>query len=77
MIKTTDIEKAAREYAMHVSTAPDKETHDWIISDFKAGAKWERDNGDITKLLTAVLACRNYIPIRLRREIARKLDFPF
>lgn len=76
-MKTYDIEKAAREYAMHASIAPDKETPDWIISDFKAGAKWERDNGEMKKLLYAVLSCKSYIPIKLRRAIAHVLDIPF
>lgn len=39
------IDKAAAEYAIHASKAPDKETPDWIVTDFKAGAKLERQNG--------------------------------
>ena len=38
-----EIDKAAREYAEKHSSAPDKETPDWIINDFKAGAKWAMD----------------------------------
>ena len=34
------IDKAALEYAKKHSDAPDKETPDWIINDFKAGALW-------------------------------------
>lgn len=34
------LEDAAREYATNHSNAPDQETPDWIIADFKAGAKW-------------------------------------
>src|SRR5436190_2003582 len=35
-----NIDKAALEYAQKHSSAPDKETPDWVIADFKAGAKW-------------------------------------
>lgn len=35
-----EIEKAAFDYAVKHSSAPDKETPDWIIADFKAGVKW-------------------------------------
>ena len=35
-----DIETASFEYATKMSSAPDKETPDWIQSDFKAGVKW-------------------------------------
>lgn len=34
-----DFEKAAREYAAKHSSAPDKETPDWIINDFLAGCE--------------------------------------
>lgn len=33
------LNNAASEYA-RTSTAPDKETPDWIKTDFKAGVKW-------------------------------------
>ena len=49
-----EIDQAAREYATHASNAPDKETPDWIITDFKAGAKWERENGESKKLLEVI-----------------------
>src|SRR6185437_11920610 len=44
-----DVEKAAFDYAVHHSAAPDKETPDWIIADFKAGAEWQKqqDNSAI------------------------------
>lgn len=32
------IDQQAREYAIHHSSAPDKETPDWIIRDWTAGA---------------------------------------
>lgn len=35
------LNEAAREYARDHSAAPDKETPDWIIDDFKAGARWQ------------------------------------
>jgi hypothetical protein len=35
-----NLDKAALEYAKNHSAAPDKETPDWIIADFKAGIKW-------------------------------------
>lgn len=38
-----ELDKAAREYAEKHSSAPDKETPDWIINDFKSGAKWAMD----------------------------------
>lgn len=72
-----EIDKAAREYATHVSKAPDKETPDWIVTDFKSGAKWEREHGESSKLLHAVCQHRNYIPIKLRRAILKHLDIPF
>lgn len=34
------IHAAAFKYATKMSNAPDKETPDWIIQDFKAGAQW-------------------------------------
>ena len=34
------VQAAAFDYATKMSTAPDKETPDWIIQDFKAGAQW-------------------------------------
>lgn len=34
----TYLDEAALEYAREHSSAPDKETPDWIITDFKAGA---------------------------------------
>jgi hypothetical protein len=37
-MKTLD--EAAIEYARNHSKAPDKETPDWIIADFKAGAEY-------------------------------------
>jgi hypothetical protein len=39
---------AAHEYATKMSSAPDKETPDWIELDFIAGVKWalERCAGD-------------------------------
>lgn len=79
MYKTqeSEVEKAAREYAMHASKAPDKETPDWIITDFKSGAKWEKENGEYKKLLLAVVGYRNYIPIKLRRKILEQLEIPF
>lgn len=73
----TEIDKAAMEYATHASSAPDKETPDWIITDFKAGAKWESEHGESYKLLDAVCRCRNYIPIKLRRRIIEHLKIPF
>lgn len=36
----SEINKAALDYATKMSKAPDKETPDWIITDFKAGVKW-------------------------------------
>lgn len=36
----TKLDKAALEHAQSNSTAPDKETPDWVMTDFKAGAKW-------------------------------------
>lgn len=38
--KDIELEKAAFNYAVNHSSAPDKETPDWIITDFKAGANW-------------------------------------
>ena len=73
----TELEQAAKEYAVHASNAPDKETPDWIITDFKAGAKWEREHGESYKLLHAVCWYRNYIPIKLRRTILKHLNIPF
>jgi hypothetical protein len=76
-MEKTEIDKAAFEYAMHASNAPDKETPDWIITDFKAGAKWESEHGESAKLLHAVCWSRNYIPIKLRRKILEHLKIPF
>jgi len=39
-ITNKEIEKAAYDYAVHHSSAPDKETPDWIMADFKAGIEW-------------------------------------
>jgi len=39
-IADEEIEKAAYDYAVHHSSAPDKETPDWIMADFKAGIEW-------------------------------------
>lgn len=35
-----NINQAAKEYAKKMSNAPDKDTPDWIISDFRAGVNW-------------------------------------
>lgn len=35
--------KAAMEYATKMSKAPDKETPDWIITDFLAGVEWYKN----------------------------------
>jgi hypothetical protein len=40
--QSTDLETAALEYATKMSSAPDKDIPDWIISDFKAGANWQK-----------------------------------
>lgn len=37
------LNQAALRYAKNHSHAPDKETPDWIITDFKAGVKWEQE----------------------------------
>lgn len=71
------LDKAAHEYATHASKAPDKETPDWIETDFKAGAKWEKEKGESFRLLNAVVSCRGYVPIGLRRAIINYLDIPF
>jgi predicted nuclease with TOPRIM domain len=34
---TLELDKKAEEYARKHSSAPDKETPDWIVADFKAG----------------------------------------
>lgn len=38
------IEEAARHYAVNHSAAPDKETPDWIMTDFKAGAEYQMNH---------------------------------
>lgn len=70
------IDKAAFEYATHASSAPDKETPDWIITDFKAGAKWERQNGESYKLLIDVCKLHS-LPEGLRKRIVNYLGIPF
>lgn len=35
-----EIDLAAMQYATKMSSAPDKETPDWIMTDFKAGIAW-------------------------------------
>jgi hypothetical protein len=40
-MKDSKLHEAAKEYARDHSKAPDKETPDWIINDFIAGAKWQ------------------------------------
>ena len=35
-----EIDLAAMQYATKMSAAPDKETPDWIMTDFKAGIAW-------------------------------------
>lgn len=35
-----EIEKTAKKYAIKHSNAPDKDTPDWIMADFKAGVKF-------------------------------------
>ena len=35
-----EIDEAAREYAHNMSNAPDKETPDWVVTDFKSGVRW-------------------------------------
>jgi len=72
-----ELDKSAMEYAIHASKAPDKETPDWIITDFKAGAKYEKERGESNKLLMAVVQYRSYIPIKLRRAIIEHLNIPF
>lgn len=74
-----ELDNAAREYAVHASTAPDKETPDWIITDFKAGANWAQNNieSKSKNLLEMVIRNRNYIPIKLRRQIIDHLQLPF
>ena len=37
-----ELEREAKEYAVHHSSAPDKETPDWIITDWLAGANYVR-----------------------------------
>lgn len=75
----SEIDKAAKEYATHASKAPDKETPDWIITDFKAGAKWERENGRSKELLEMVVDYpkKHYITSRLKRYILDYLGLPF
>lgn len=68
--------QAAKEYAIHMSNAPDKETPDWIVTDFKAGAKWERKNGESYKLLIDVCKLHN-LPESLRKRIIKYLGIPF
>lgn len=70
------LDKAAREYAIHASSAQDKETPDWIITDFKAGATWERKNGESYKLLIDVCKLHK-IPSDLRKRIVNYLGIPF
>jgi hypothetical protein len=56
-------EEAASKYAKHHSLAPDKETPDWIIADFKAGAEWA------TKRLIARLSSHISMPLSRVIEI--------
>lgn len=70
------LDKAAREYAAHASNAPDKETPDWIITDFKAGAKWERQNGESYRLLMDVCKLHS-LPEDLRKRVVNYLGIPF
>lgn len=74
---TNELDKAAKEYATHASKAPDKETPDWIITDFKAGAKYEKERGESFRLLDAVVRSRGYVSVKLRRQIINYLDLPF
>ena len=71
-----ELNKAALEYATHASKAPDKETPDWIITDFKSGAEWERKNGESCKLLIEVCKLHN-LPEDLRKNIVNYLGIPF
>ena len=40
MITRDKIKQAAKEWAIKMSNAPDKDTPDWIECDFKGGAEW-------------------------------------
>jgi hypothetical protein len=53
-MKTLD--EAAIEYARNHSNAPDKETPDWIITDFKAGAEYAAEqNAELKRKITRII----------------------
>lgn len=39
-VSEKEIDAAALEYAQKASAAPDKETPEWVCTDFKAGVNW-------------------------------------
>jgi hypothetical protein len=56
------IEEAARHYAVNHSVAPDKDTPDWVMTDFKAGAEYQMNhtNNQAVNLLNWLIE-NNYI----------------
>lgn len=66
------IQDDARKYAIIHSEAPDKDTPDWIINDFMAGAKSER-NKTIDEAIDIVTDYQDYNPLIIERLKAMKV----
>lgn len=66
------IEQEAKLYAKNHSAAPDKDTPDWIVSDYMAGAKSER-NKTIDEAIDIVTDYQDYNPLIIERLKAMKV----
>lgn len=71
------IEDDARKYAKTHSSAPDKETPTWIITDFTAGAKSERNkvlDDAISDIESYCLKWKRRLPSDLEADLIKILQ---